>query len=185
MKILFIILSIFSSLCVIAQDVSPIVVNLSDNAKLQWNGSNVKMKATVLDYRPVINGTKEFYILVKVSFYENLTGSYGSKITDLINADGTLSNDQKISLLSIYSDRIVDHQTTGLCADATSGNIVPCLQNDGITPTVNAVSEETYWQTFKLNQVSGVTSISTQGAMDAEYKIIQAIVTKMNSRKNW
>jgi hypothetical protein len=109
---------------------------------------------------------------------------------DLLAADQqlqtpTLSADQYSQLVTIYADKIVEHQTTGLCADATSGNIVPCFQADGVTPTVNAVTEAAYWQAFKLNQVSGITSLSTQGAMDAEYKIIQAIIAKMNTRKNW
>lgn len=178
------------SLTGLSQDSSPISVNLSDNPKLQWNGSAVKQKAIVMDYRPLINGTKEFYIRVRVQLYENLSGAYGSKIQDLLTADQalqtpTLSSDQYSQLSTIYADRIIEHQTTGLCADATSGNIVSCFQQDGVTPTPNAVSEEAYWQAFKLNQVSGVTSISTQGALDAEYKIIIAIITKMNSRKNW
>lgn len=190
MKKLLLISLLFLAINSIAQDNSAIVVNLSDNPKLQWNGAAVKQKAVVKSYQPLINGTKEFYICVTVQLYENVSGAYGSRILDLLAADQalqtpTLTADQYSQLCKIYADRVVDHQTTNLCADATSGNIVPCFQADGVTPTVNAVTEAAYWQAFKLNQVSGITSISTQGAFDAEYKIIAAIVAKMNTRKNW
>jgi len=185
MKNLILSLLMVMSIVANAQDTSPIEVNLSDNAKLQWNGSAVKQKAIVLDWRPLINGTKEFYIKVRIVFYANSGGSYGGRITDLIIADQTLSSDQRQQLLSIYADRYFDWQSTNVCVDQTTGDVVNCMQPDGETPTVNAVPESAYWQSFKLNQVSGVTSISTQGAFDAEYKIIKAVVAKMNLRKNW
>lgn len=189
MKKLFLLGLLCFSITAWAQQIlSPI--NLNDNLKLQWNGVNVKQKAILQRFHVLRDGSTEFYISVNIQYYENVSGTYGSKITDLINADQqlqtpTLSSDQAAQLLVIYSDRHVEHSTLGVCVDATSGNIVSCLQIDGVTPTVNAIAESVYWQTFKLNQVSGITSVSTQGAMDAIYKIAAAIVTKMNSRKNW
>lgn len=180
MKILILFLL---SVSAFAQQIAPI--NLSDNAKLQWGGANVKQKAIITSFYYPLSGTADFYIKVRVQFYENISGAYGSKILDLINADQTLSADQASSLMGIYADKTIEHQTTGLCADNTTGNIVPCLQADGITPTVNAVAESAYWQQFFLNQISGVTSISTQKAMNAIEKIEAAIVAKMNTRKNW
>lgn len=160
-----------------AADSTPIIVTLSDNAKLQWNGSFVKMKALVRQFNPIINTSKDFYIAVDIQFYENLSGSYGSKITDLISADGTLTSDQKTSLLSIYGDKFFEHFTVNNFCDA-SGNIVA-------PGTAGATTEIAYWQQFLLNQVAGITAITTQGAFDAIYKIVQALVAKMNTRKNW
>ncbi len=183
MKKIILITFLFLSIKSIAQDISQIVVNLSDNPKLQWNGAAVKQKAIVTDWRPLINGNKEFYIAVRIQYYENISGAYGSRILDLIAADQalqtpTLSTDQASQLRNIYADRSFDHQSTGLCCDS-NGVIVNCSSGSSIG------SEAFYWQQFKLNQVSGITSISTQGAFDAEYKIIAAIVAKMNTRKNW
>jgi hypothetical protein len=183
-----IIIFLLSITTLFGQQIAPI--NLSDNAKLQWNGANVKQKAIICSFYYPLNASADFYIKVRVQFYENISGAYGSKILDLINADQalqspTLSGDQASALMTAYADRLVEYQTTGKCADTTTGNIVPCLQSDGLTPTVNALAESAYWQTFFLNQVSGVTSISTQKAMNAIEKIEAAIVAKMNTRKNW
>lgn len=156
-------------------DTTPIEVNLSDNARLQWGGSAVKQKCIVLDYRPIINANKDFYIRVRIQYYANNAGTYGGKITDLINADATLSTDQRAQLLQIYNDRIFEWQSTDVCVDV----------NGDVTACPGAMTENAYWQQFKLSQVSGIGSLSTQGAFDAEYKIIRALVTKMNSRKNW
>lgn len=168
-----------------AQDVSPIVVDLPDNPRLQWNGASVKQRAVVLHWQPVINGSKDFYIKVKIQNWSNNAGAYGSLITSLILADGTLSADQQQRLIIQYGDWIFEHQSSGVFCDNTTGAVVPQFQQDGITPTVNAVPEAAYWQQFKLNQVSGVTSITTQGAFDSEYKIINAVVAQMTTRKNW
>ena len=168
-----------------ALDSSPIVINLPDNPRLQWSGASVKQKAVVLAWQPVINGSKEFYIKVKIQNWSNNAGAYGSLITSLIQADGTLSADQQQRLGIQYGDWIFEHQSTGVWCDLTTGAITTQFQQDGITPTVNAVSEAEYWQQFKLNQVSGVTSISTQGAFDSEYKIIAAVIAQMTTRKNW
>lgn len=168
-----------------ALDSSPIVINLPDNPRLQWGSAAVKQRAVVLTWQPVINGSKEFYIKVKIQNWSNNAGAYGSLITSLIQADGTLSWDQQQRLIIQYGDWIFEHQSTGVFCDNTTGAIVPQFQQDGVTPTVNAVSEEEYWQQFKLNQVSGVTAISTQGALDSEYKIISAVIAQMTTRKNW
>src|SRR6478736_263675 len=168
-----------------AQDSTPIVFNLPDNPRLQWGGLAVKQKAVVLDWRPVLNGTKEFYIKVKIQNWSTSGGTYGSLITSLITADGTLSADQQTRLLIQYGDWYFEHQSTGVWCDNTTGAITTQFQQDGVTPTVNAVPEEAYWQQFKLNQVSGMGSLTTQGAFDSEYKIIQAVIAQMTTRKNW
>lgn len=182
--ILFLLLA---STIVRAQDVSPIVVDLPNSPKLQWNGSAVKQRGTVLHWQPVINGTKDFYIKIRIQYWSNNAGAYGSPITSLILADTSITNysDVLAQTLDQYKDRYVEHQSSGVYCDNITGRTVSQFQQDGITPTVNAVTEAAYWQQFKLNQVSGVTSIATQGAFDSEYKIIKAIVVKMSSRKNW
>jgi len=169
----------------IAQDVSPIVVDLPDNPRLQWGGLAVKQRAVVLAWQPVINGSKEFYIKVKIQNWSVNAGTYGSLITSLIQADGTLSSDQQSRLLIQYGDWFFEHQSTSVWCDNTTGAITTQFQQDGITPTVNAVPEAAYWQQFKLNQVSGMGSITTQGAFDSEYKIIKAVIAQMTTRKNW
>jgi hypothetical protein len=185
MKKLLSILFFSLTLLVRAQDTSPIQVDLPDNPRLQWSGSAVKQRAIVLHWQPLINGTKEFYIKVRIQYWSNNSGAYGSLITSLIQADGTLSSDQQSQLLQQYGDKFFEHQSTSVCTDA-SGNIQPCtFQADGVTLSVGLMYESAYWQQFKLNQVSGVTSISTQGAFDAEFKIITAVVNKMSTRKNW
>ena len=39
-------------------DTNPILVNVRDNAKLQWDGSAVKMKLRVLQVRYISDGQK-------------------------------------------------------------------------------------------------------------------------------
>ena len=160
-----------------AQDQAPIVVNVRDNAKLQFNGANVKMKATVLLFEPVTSSTKDFVIRLSITMFENSAGSYGQPIADLINADATLSPEEKEDLLNRYADKIITYTTSGKYVDV-SGNAVT-------QSTPGAITELQYWQTFKLNQVAGMGSISTQGAMDAQYLTIRAIVLKLNQRKNF
>jgi hypothetical protein len=183
-KIIFLLFAVIS-ISATAQDVTPIQVDLPDNPRLQWSGAAVKQRAIVLVWQPMINGNKEFYIKVKIQNWSNSSGVYGSLITSLIQADGTLSADQQSRLLIQYGDWIFEHQSTGVYCDNTTGAIVSQFQADGVTPTVNAVPESAYWQQFKLNQVSGMNSLTTQGAFDAEYKIIKAVVAQMSTRKNW
>lgn len=185
MKKLILISFLLLAITSIAQDITPISVDLPDNPRLQWNGFAVKQRAVVISWQPVINGAKEFYIKIKIQNWSSSVGTYGSLITSLIQADGTVSPDQQTRLLIQYGDWFFEHQSTGVFCDNTSGLIVPQFQQDGITPTVNAVSEAAYWQQFKLNQVTGMTSITTQGAFDSEYKIQKAVVVQMTVRKNW
>lgn len=262
MKNLIFILSLFA-LSAGAQDVTPITVNLSDNTVLQYGGAFVKQKCIVVDYRPIINQQKDYYLKVRIQYYQNNSGAYGSKITDLLNTqvgaisagsisaagttgtNGTYTNvaltggtgtgailtvtiagnvvtnitltssglgytvndiltaspgnvvgfqckvtgvaltqDQGQQILADYGDRYYEWQSTGKCVDA-SGNVTTCLyQVDGVTLQAGISTEAAYWQSFALNAVSGITAL-TNGAFDAIYKIIQAQVTKMNSRKNW
>lgn len=164
----------------VAQDQTAIVVNVRDNAKLQWGGSAVKMKATVIGYSPVVNTTKDFTITVSIQLYENNAGSYGSSILSLITSDQTLSPEEKEELLNRYADKTITYTTAGRYVDnLTNGNLVS-------SSTPGAIPELAYWQNFKLNNANlGMTSQSTQGALDAEYKIVTAIINKLNSRKNF
>lgn len=182
-KILFALLIISSYAN--AQDTTPIQVDLPDNPRLQWGGVAVKQRAVVMDWRPVVNSSKEFYIKIKIQNWSVSGGTYGSLITSLVQADNTLSSDQQTRLLIQYGDWYFEHQSTGIWCDNTTGAITTQFQQDGVTPTVNAVTEAAYWQQFKLNQVSGMTSLTTQGAFDSEYKIIKAVIAQMTTRKNW
>lgn len=178
MKKLILLFALIASFEAIAQDQTPIVVNVRDNAKLQFNGAAVKMKATVVSYIPVNETSKNFTITVAVQLYENNAGAYGSLITSVIAADGTLSEEEKTELLQRYADKTITYSTTGKYTDV-NGNLVS-------SSTPGAIPEIQYWQSFKLNHASlNMTSASTQGALDAEYKIIQAIVAKLNTRKNF
>jgi hypothetical protein len=170
-------LFLFISSIAFAQDQTPIVINIRDSPKLQFNGAFVKQKATVLDYRPVINSTKDFYISVQIKYYENNAGAYGAEIIATIRNDGTLTAEEKAQLYHIYGDKIIDYQTTNKWVDV-SGNVVA-------QGTPGAITELAYWQGFKLNQVAGMGTLSTQGAVDAQYLIITAIINKLNARKNW
>jgi len=158
-----------------ALDNSPNVINLSDNASLQYLGANVKMKATVLDFS--INVAKDFYLTVTISFYVNNAGSYGAKVTDDIIANATLSADQQAQLLNIYQDRTISYTTSGKYTDA-SGNITTSDQ-------VGAIPELQYWQGFFVNQIPGFGTAGTTGALQLTYLIIAAIINKLNTRKKW
>lgn len=158
-------------------DQTPIVVNVRDNAKLQYNGAVVKMKATVLSFEPVTFTTKDFRIVLSITMFENNGGSYGAVITDLVRADGTLSPEEKADLLERYADKIITYTTNNKYVDMNGD---PLSQG-----APGAIPELQYWQTFKLNQVAGMGSVSTQGALDAEYLTIRAIVLKLNQRKNF
>lgn len=159
-------------------DQTPIVVNISDSPVLQYNGAFVKQKATVIDYDPIINSIKDFSIQVTISCYVNNSGAYGASVYSDIAANATLSTDQKAQLQAMYGDRTVTYTTIGQCTDA-SGNIVACTAG-------GAIPEIQYWQTFKLNQIPGMGgSLSAQGAAAVQYLIIQAIVSKLDSRKKW
>ena len=177
MKKIITLLLFFISLQLSAQDLTPITVNIRDNARLQYNGAAVKMKAVVLQFRPVTESSKDFVLHLSIQMYENNAGAYGSKITELIRNDNTLSDEEKIELTERYRDREVIYSTAGKYVDA-NGNPVA-------SDAVGAMPELLYWQNFKMNNLAlGMTSASTQGAMDAIYKIINAIVTKLNIRKN-
>jgi len=184
-KIILALLTTLIAFEINAQDTSPIVIDLPDNPALQFNGAAVKQRATVISWQPAINGAKEFYIKVKIQNWSNNSGAYGSLITSLIYANGTLSTDQQNRLAIQYGDWFFEHQSNGVFCDNTTGAITTQFQQDGITPTPNAVPEIAYWQQFKLNQVAGTTSLTTQGAFDEEYKIIKAVVAQMSTRKNW
>jgi hypothetical protein len=181
-KIIFLLLL---SVSAIAQDISPIVVNISDSPLLQYNGAFAKRKATVVNYLPLTQGSKEFSITVNIVYYVNNAGAYGATIQSDIAANATLSSDQQTQLSEVYKPFNFTYSTSGKCADQTTGALVNCFQADGTTPTVNAISDLAYWQAFKLNQISGVTSLTTNGAADVQYRIIQAIVAKLDSRKKW
>lgn len=170
--IFFLILSGFSSL---AQDTTPIVINLRDNSKLQFNSNPVKMKGTVLNF--TLLADKEWRIVVLIKYYESVAGAYGTYIPTTISADATLSAEEKETLLQTYADKYLEWSTAGHFCDA-SGNIV--AQGTG-----GATTELTYWQTFRLNQVAGVGTAASTGALEAQYLTIAAIVNKLNARKRW
>ena len=95
----------------------------------------------------------------------------------MITSDNNLSSEEKADLLVRYGDREIQYNTVGKFVDS-NGNPV-----DATAP--GAIPELQYWQSFKLNNAAlGMTSASTQGALDAVYKIIIAIVNKLDNRKN-
>lgn len=177
MKNLFLAFALLISTVCVAQDFTQIVVNVRDNARLQFNGSAVKMKAVVIDFSPVTQTTKEFCIKLSIQMYENIGGSYGQPIISVINADATLSAEEKADLLERYADKIIFYSTANRWVNVSGDNVH--------LTTPGAIPEIQYWQTFKLNQVAGMGSISTQGALDAQYLTIRAIILKLNSRKNF
>ena len=175
-KILFLLLFPLASFAQLDQ--TPIVVNISDSPVLQYNGAFVKQKALVTDYQPIINSTKDFSVTVVITCYVNNSGSYGSSVYSDIASNATLSTEQKTQLQAMYGDRTVTYTTIGQCTDV-NGNLEPCS-------TSGAIPEIQYWQTFKLSQIPGIgSSLSTQGAAAVQYLIIQAIVSKLDSRKKW
>src|SRR6187402_3449768 len=142
MKKLLLISLVLVALISKGQDQTQIIVNLSDNAKLQYNGVAVKMKAVVVDYSPVVYGTKDFRISVTIKYYINNAGAYGGLVTADIEADQTLSASQKEYLLDVYKDRSFSYNTMGNYVNA-QGDVVPF-------GTVGSVPEYQYWQSFKL-----------------------------------
>ena len=170
---------LFVSIGLYAQtDLTPIVINIRNSAKLQWNGVAVKQKIRVLNVAFIRDGQKEFYFNIYLERYENIGGVYGSKITDLILADGTLSAEEKADMLTVYGDKEISYTTNGKFTDV-NGNLVA-------SDSVGAIPELQYWQAFKMNNVTlNMTSASTQGGLDGIYKIITAIVNRMDGRKNF
>lgn len=156
-------------------DQSPNVINLADNTRLQYKGSAVKMKGTVSNF--TVNTVQDFTITVIVTMYVNNAGAYGVQVTQDIAADNTLSTDQQNELMSTYGDRVVTYSTSGQFTDA-NGNLVA-------STTPGAIPEIQYWQSFKINQVPGYTSASTQSALALNKLIIAAIVAKLDTRKKW
>ena len=152
-----------------------IVVDIRDNAQLQFKSALVKMRGTVNSF--TFNPQGEFSIDVTIKYYENNAGAYGPYIQTTITGDNTLTADERSALQTIYADRVFHYSTVGQWVNA-SGDVVPI-------GTPGATTEIAYWQAFKLNQVAGVVSISATGALQATYLTITAIVNKMNARKNW
>lgn len=177
MKILIFFFLAFILVEASGQDITPIVINLRDNSRLQFNGNPVKMKATVLSFSPLINTTKDITISVSIQYFESTAGAYAAYIPTTIAADGTLTADEKTALLQIYGDRVINYSTAGQWVDA-SGNVVPI-------GTGGATTELAYWQSFKLNQVAGVGTAASTGALEAMYLTITAMVNKLNTRKKW
>lgn len=178
MKRLILLLSLLPTLCCAQLDLTQIVVNVSDNPLLQYNGAAVKQKATVLNYQPLLGTLKDFSITVGISCYINNAGAYGSTVISDIAAklqSATITADQAAQLYLMYQDRQVTYTTAGQCSDS-NGNIEACSVN-------GAIPEIQYWQTFTLTQV-GVSSLALSAAQ-AQYKIITAIVNKLDSRKKW
>ena len=151
------------------------VVNLSDNLRLQFNGNPVKQKAVVSSF--TIYNTKEWQLEVMVQSYESVAGAYGNYILATIAADGTLTTAQKDVLSLTYSDKYIRYGTAGHWVDV-NGNIVA-------SGTPLAITELAYWQQFKLNQIAGTGTLSTQGALDEMYLIVAALINKLNTNKNW
>lgn len=177
MKNLILSFFVLASMCVYAQpDNAPIVVNVRDNPKLQFNGAAVKVKA-VIDYFH-IDRTKDFQIGLTLEFYVNNSGAYGPLVVSVIAADTVnLTADERAGLIATYGNRQIVYSTAGKYVNA-AGDIVTA-------GAPGAIPELQYWQTFKLNQVAGMGTLSTQGAMDAQYLILKAIINKLNSRKQW
>lgn len=174
MKTLFFLLLSFCASAQVATNTWS-VVNLNDNLRLQFNGNPVKQKAVVTSF--TIYNTKEFQLEVQVQSYESVAGAYGNYIPTTIAADGVLTQAQKDALLLTYGDKYVRYSTAGHWTDV-SGNIVAA-------GTAGAITELAYWQQFKLNQVAGTGTLTTQGAMDEIYLIVTALINKLNSNKNW
>src|SRR6478736_450363 len=160
-----------------AQDSSQIIINLADSLVVSYANALVKQKALILEYQPIINSAKDFRIKLRVSYYVNNAGAYGGRVLDVIQTNQTWSDDQKRLASASYQDWIFEYQSTGKYVDV-NGDVVP-------QDTIGAIPEMEYWQSFKLNQVTGIAGTTAlQGAIDAEYKIIAAIIAKLNTRKS-
>ena len=157
---------------------SQVKVDIRNNAKLEWEGAKVKQKFHVLYYAPVFEGSQDFVIRGVIEMYANNAGAYGGYIPDLIQADTTLSSEEKEDLVVRYGNKEVPYTTAGKYTDV-NGNRVTAT-------TPGAIPELQYWSGFKLNHASlGMTSASTQGALDAQIKILTAIVKRLDLRKNF
>lgn len=192
MKSLFLIITLFVSLTAYSQDLTQIIVDISNDPTVYYKGTadgaatTVKRRATVLQYSAINALSKEFSISLKIVYYKDNAGAYGAKITDLIAADAGLSTDQKATAAEQLKDRVINYETTGKYVNSSTGLSVPQFQGDGVTPTVGAISDLAYWGNFKLNQVPNMgATTAVQGAVDSQYKIINAIVTQMSTRKNF
>lgn len=163
------------SFCASAQNSVWQTVNLSDNSKLQFNGNPVKRKMVISGFH--LTTTKDWRLEMLIQYYESVGGAYGNYIPTTIANDGVLTQAQKDELVGIYGDRYIQYSTEGHWVDV-SGNLVSA-------GTPGAITELSYWQQFKLNQIAGTGTLSTQGALDEIYLIVTALINKLNSNKNW
>jgi len=176
-------LSLILFLTSIAGYSQQLVVNVSDNTVLQYNSAFVKQKVSLLDFKYPTTSAGDFYIKVSVSFFQNNSGAYGAKLTDLITTavnNQTISSERGNRLFQSYGDQVVEYTSVGKCVDAlATGNLIPC-------PTVNPISDASYWNQFFENQIAGMAATTaTQPALGAIGLIQKAIITQMNTRQTF
>lgn len=155
-----------------AADSTRLVVNISDDPRLRYNSTIIKRKVEVRSWGPEID--REITIRMIIKFYANSAGAYGSDAVTAINADATLTAEQKDWQRQTFADREVNYSTRGrwVLADGT-----PVAEG-----TSNAITELEYWQRFTLDNVNAITDMN-YGAFAAVYAIATAMIQRLDTLK--
>lgn len=155
-----------------AADNTLITVNLSDDPKLKYNTTAIKRKALVNYW--ATESDKEIRIRMTLRFYASNAGAYGAEAIAGINADNTLTAEQKAWQRETFKDREINYTTRGRWVLA-NGTPVP----EG---TQDAITELEYWQGFSLDNVAAITDMN-YGAFASVYAIATAMIQRLDTLK--
>lgn len=158
-----------------AADNTLITVNLRDDPKLKYGTTAIKRKAFVQSWATEMD--KEIRIKLTMKYYASNAGAYGADAETSINADGSLTAEEKAYQKETFKDREFNYTTRGRWVDV-SGNPVA----EG---TLNAITELQYWQSFKLDDVTTPVNIPDMnfGAFAAVYAIASAMIARLDTLK--
>lgn len=155
-----------------AADNTLITVDLSDDPKLRYGTTIIKRRALVQAWGT--EADREIRIKLLVRLFANSAGAYGADAITGINADASITADQKARQREIFKDQEVSYTTRGRWVLA---NGTPVAEG-----TANAITELEYWQGFTLDQVTAITDMNF-GAFSAVYAIATAMVQRLDTLK--
>lgn len=149
-----------------------ITVDLSDDPKLRYGTTIIKRRALVQQWGT--ESDREIRMKLLIRLYANNAGAYGVEAIAGIDADATITADQKARQREIFKDQEINYTTRGRWVLA---NGTPVAEG-----TANAITELEYWQTFTLDQVQAITDMNF-GAFAAVYAIATAMIQRLDSLK--
>lgn len=155
-----------------AADNTLITVDLSDDPKLRYGTTIIKRRALVQQWGT--EADKEIRLKLLIRLYANNAGAYGVDAITGINADATISAEQKAVQRETFKDREINYTTRGRWV---LSNGTPVAEG-----TANAITELEYWQGFTLDDVTGIEGMTT-GAFASVYLIATAMIKRLDALK--